>query len=349
MQADILAERVRFLLSRSLILPGARVEAHMIGNPRAGGFTRPLIWKRHLADLEALSAEASALSERLGESSLELHLTERAGHAAELAAAILARPRRPGDGELLFITSGGDGTAWEVQTALMRAAPETRASTYVLRLPMGTGNDGSDGRSLDAALGRLLRPIRVEARPAVRLRAVGISEPHYAFNIASLGLDAFVTHMTNKLKGRLPGDSYKLWLDIASVFYDLIYRVGPMRLRLSLPGGEARREQPYEIVVMGVSGRRTYGSNVHILPGQDNVCVIRKAGLARKLALKAAVGPGLHRGMPEVEFFNSERIDIDYDGPVLAQFDGEVLPLEPDNFPVVMELTEPVINTLQYA
>jgi len=344
MDAGVLADFLRSLLGKATLLPGTDLDVLVIANPRAGGFTRRAIAKRHLSDMNGLSGRAALLGPRRGSVALRLERTERRGHAYEMARDALA-VRREGR-ELLIVCAGGDGTAHEIQSALMDADAAARSRTIVLRLPMGTGNDGSDGRTLVDSLGRLLGPSRVEPSRAILASARNGAIRRYAFNIASIGLDAYVTHMTNKLKGVLPSDSSTLWLDIASVFYDKTYDVSEMEALYRCAAGTAERRQANELVAMGVTGRRTYGSNVLILPDDDNVCAIRKTSIARKLALKKAVAEAAHRGMDEVEFFRADRVEIRYDRPVLAQFDGETLLLGPADFPFVMELTEPSIRTI---
>ena len=74
--------------------------------------------------------------------------------------------------------------------------------------------------------------------------------------------------MTNKMKGSLPGDFYKLWVDIASLLYDRIYTVGPLDIRYvddAAGEGKSLRETTL-LLAMGASGYRTYGSNKRILP-----------------------------------------------------------------------------------
>jgi diacylglycerol kinase family enzyme len=347
MDEKALSDFLLSLLKKSTVLPGRDIEAHMIANPRAGGFTRPRIGRGHLADMALLNAEASSLETRRSGVSLALHLTERRGHAYEMSRALLEAPRS--DAVLLLIAAGGDGTSHEIQSAMMETDAARRADAVVLRLPMGTGNDGSDGRTLIASLDRLLKPSRIVPMRAIRISAPGIEGARFAFNIASVGLDAYVTHMTNKLKGFLPGDSYKLWLDIASVFYDKTFKVEEMDVRYRCGDGERTRKLPYELVAMGVTGHRTYGSNVLILPDDDNVCAVRKTSIARKIAIKGAVAKAAHRGMEEIEFFRADRVEIRYGGRVLTQFDGETILLEPGNFPFVMELTEPAIRAIMPA
>jgi diacylglycerol kinase family enzyme len=260
--------------------------------------------------------------------------------------------REGGEDFFLIITAGGDGTSLEVQSALYHAPVELREHFAILRLPMGTGNDGADAAELDGALDLLIRPVDLVKARALRLLTAGSGKgPFLAFNILSVGLDAFVTHMTNKMKGRLPGDSYKLWVDIAALFYDRVYTVGPLDVRAldeegrEVPGGKFRRD--ILLLAVGASGRRTYGSRKKILPDDRNVCALNQMPLLRKLALKGLFNTGTHIDKPEAALFNASRVEFSGLHPILAQMDGETVLLGPEDFPAVIELTPPVIPVLK--
>jgi diacylglycerol kinase family enzyme len=215
---------------------------------------------------------------------------------------------------------------------------------------MGTGNDGADGRELPPVLDRLICPSTVEYARALRLTTANPRKgPFLAFNILSVGLDAFVTHMTNKMKGKLPGDSYKLWVDIASLLYDRIYKVGPMDLAAFDEAGRpvASLSEKVLLLAVGASGHRTYGSQKNILPDDRNVCVVEQMPLLRKVALKALFGTGEHIHKPESRLFNAHRVEFRGEHPILAQMDGETVLLQPEDFPAAIELTELAIPVLK--
>jgi diacylglycerol kinase family enzyme len=248
----------------------------------------------------------------------------------------------------LIISAGGDGTSLEILSALYHAPAELRQAFAVLRLPMGTGNDGADARELGAALRLLMEPAEIRLTRAIRLvTATPGKGPFLAFNILSVGLDAFVTHMTNRMKGRLPGDSYKLWVDIAALLYDRIYRVGFTEVRALEEGKEARAfREKLLLLAVGESGRRTYGAGKRILPDERNVCAIKHMPLLRKLALKGLFSSGGHAATPEALLFNASRVELSGEYPVLAQMDGETTLLDPGDFPAVIELSEPLLPVL---
>ena len=358
------------ICSRSPLAAGRPLAWAIIANPRAGGFTIRSRWKKHHAQLLecAKRAEKNPLREggpfhiAHGAAVLKdkpgftgLILTETVGHAEKITQALIediSRTNIPEDDKrpfYLIITAGGDGTSREVLTSLFHAPAEIRKNCVVLRLPMGTGNDGCDARELDKALDLLIEPSTLAQQRALRLRTSSGKGPFLAFNILSVGLDAFVTHMTNKTKGKLPGDSYKLWVDIAALFYDLVYKVGYMEVRATDSEGKevkAFREKLL-LLAVGESGRRTYGSNKKILPDDRNICAVKQMSLFRKLALKGLLPYGTHADKPEVMLWNAVAVEFSAQYPLLAQMDGETVLLEQGDFPAVIELTEPVIPVLK--
>jgi diacylglycerol kinase family enzyme len=279
-------------------------------------------------------------------------LVQTTGHgsAAKYAEELIEEAKTNSEYFYLVIMAGGDGTSLEVLSALYHAPREVRSNMAILRLPMGTGNDGADSPDLVDALMFLIKPSRVEFYPAVRLVTASggpaaLSGPHLAFNILSVGLDAFVTHMTNKMKGLLPGDSYKLWVDIASLLYDRLYTVDFLDVKAD--GGEISFREKLLLLAVGASGHRTYGSQKKILPDDRNVCAVKQMPLLRKLALKGLFTSGEHIDKPEAILFNARRVEISGRCPILAQMDGEAILLQPKDFPAAIELTEPLIPVLK--
>jgi diacylglycerol kinase family enzyme len=345
MQPHELAEGLSFLLERASGLPARLAGALLVANPRAGGFTRPSYSRLRHAELLELRERASGLPVRPGTPRLELCLTTKPAHAAELAREFFAKARLAGlrDDEFrLVMPAGGDGTSLEVLTAVMELPPEERRHYAVLRLPFGTGNDGADGRDLVACLGRLLGPC--EAAPMTAMLASpnpgGGKAPIWSFNIASFGADAFIAHMTNKLKTVFPGDFYKIMVDLATVFYDLAWPTRELALKAYSASGEILRDFKRRLLLLaiGASGRRQYGSNKSILPGDENVCAISQMSLLRKLAVKGPIQKGGHRAFPEVDLFAAGRLVLGYADRILFQADGEITRFEAPDFPLSFEL-----------
>jgi diacylglycerol kinase family enzyme len=213
---------------------------------------------------------------------------------------------------------------------------------------MGTGNDGADAWNMADALDLLLYPTKIEQARALRLTTATAGKgPFLAFNILSVGLDAFVTHMTNKMKGALPGDSYKLWVDIASLLYDRLYKVGPMDVTVFEEPEAVTLREKVLLLAVGAGGRRTSGSHKRILPDDRNVCLVRQMPLLRKVALKGLFTTGEHIHKPESRLFTARRVEFTGEHPILAQMDGETVLLQVTDFPAAIELTEPAIPVLK--
>jgi diacylglycerol kinase family enzyme len=369
--AEIFAAFLGEICMHTLLIPDRPLIWTIIANVHAGGFIIPSRWKRHQVHLKSSEEKARCNPRRVnaGPSQLAQTMnrgkgtlgqwglipTEGPGHAGKITEALITSAQGEsvapsGDAPLyLIITAGGDGTSREVLTVLYTASPWCRSHFVVLRLPMGTGNDGADAWDLDKALDLLIYPSKIEMTRALRLTTATGKGPFYAFNILSVGLDAFVTHMTNKMKRFSPGDFYKLWVDIASLLYDRLYRVGPMEVRAYDEAGNTLTVLHDFILLLavGVSGRRTYGAHKWILPDDRNVCAVKQMSLFRKLRLKGLFTTGEHINKPESILFNAHRVELQGTYPILAQMDGETVLLEPEDFPGCIERTEAVIPVLK--
>jgi len=373
MEIEIFAKTLAEICAHTKTAAGRRLEFTVIVNPSAGGFTIRKRWKKHHAIMEEYRQKAqenplrrdvkpsvTAKEGKTGAGSFAEYgtiLTGRSGHAGEITKAIIENflaSKESSPPFQLIICAGGDGTSREVLSALHDAPPRFRSSAAVVRLPLGTGNDGADAPVLEGALDLLIKPVKVEYTPALRLvtsqkgpaRAKG---PFLAFNILSAGVDAFITHMTNKMKGRLPGDSYKLWVDIAALFYDRIYKVDYMDVKVYSDKGKEINSfrEKLLLIAVGASGHRTYGSGNKILPDDRNVCAVKQMSMFRKIALKDLFGTGEHINKPESMLFTARKVDFSAMYPILAQMDGEAVLLERGDFPASIELTAPVIPLLK--
>ncbi|MDR0655308.1 MAG: diacylglycerol kinase [Treponema sp.] len=365
MDFEFFAASMAEICGHCLAAPGRVLRFTIITNPKAGGFVIQKRWRRHEETLKLYRAKAASLPARQAGASLcskekggpapGLILTTGPGHASKIAAALIdeieagekaVTGRHPFH---LIITAGGDGTSLEVLTSLFQAKPETLSHCAVLRLPMGTGNDGADAAELADALNLLVEPVRIDRARALRLRTATSKGPFLAFNILSVGLDAFVTHMTNKMKGKFPGDSYKLWVDIAALLYDRIYRVDYMDVRaLDEKGTEIQNfREKVLLLAVGASGHRTYGSHNRILPDDRNVCVVKQMPLLRKIALKGLFKTGEHIRYKESILLSAACMEFRGEYPILAQMDGETVLLTKEDFPAAIELTAPIVPVLR--
>ncbi|MDR1251303.1 MAG: diacylglycerol kinase [Treponema sp.] len=366
MDMEFFFQSLAEICSRSCVAPGRPLRWIVIANPTAGGFTIKARWKEHHRVLEAhrKKVQANPLREAVPSETAKdfgaspaasaLVTTSGPGVASKITRAFIEEAGKNAGPFYLIITAGGDGTNLEVLSSMYQSPASFLANAAVLRLPMGTGNDGADSAELTGALDLLVKPVHIEFAPALRLLTApgGPAQskgPFLAFNILSAGLDAFVTHMTNKMKEKFPGDSYKLWVDIAALLYDRLYKVDFLDVRVL---DEQQRElrsfrEKVLLMAMGASGHRTYGSHQKILPDDRNVCILRQMPLLRKVALKKLFSTGTHIDKPESILFSAHRLEFSGVHPILAQTDGESVLLRKEDFPAAIELTPPVIPILK--
>ncbi len=373
---ELLVQNMKPVIEACSLWQNKSIKVVVIANPTAGGFTQK---KRSAANAEVMQKAADSATVLLKDGKkteideITLRKTEHAGHGTQMVEELLKEAAASGK-DYLIITAGGDGTHLEVQTALIKAAFADSAAKKivndkmtVLRLPFGTGNDGSDGRELAETLERLTKPAHFALQKAVKVWYEGehpngeskrkvdtydsldVLPPWYAFNIASIGIDAFITYMTNRTKGVMPGDFYQMWVDLACVFYGTKFPSKPMKITVYDKNGEQIDvvESAVEFCLLGVSGHRTYGSNHKILPTDETFCTVKKMGLVKKLLQKNTFSDGTHVGKPTTVLRTASKIRVDYNQDILVQMDGEVHLLQPAQYPLFMEHTEPVIRIIE--
>ncbi len=323
------AHHVAELLTRSPVYQASSSTVHTIINPKSGFFSHPDRLRR---SLRTLHTQRDRLAPSRLTPPLQVHMSEYPGHAAELVGGILSGTA----GNHMFISAGGDGTHKDVLSGLVSASPPRPESCPVFRLPAGTGNDGADCATLSEAYEVLPKLSDTRHHGALEVKTAD-GRTFYAFNIASFGLDAYVAHVTNKLKNRLPGNVYTLVADLATLFYVPVYGIPQVTLHIGRADGtSARWQNRYALVAFGVSGHRRYGGDKPILPLDENLVAIELPGFLGRIKLKQHVYHGTHVHDPEVRLDIMDSMRIDCHERMPFQFDGESLWLEPDAFPVTV-------------
>lgn len=342
------ANGVSELTNFSQSLETAPLIVDVIANPHAGFFKRQTTVQRHILELEQRLSE---LRRRYPKRKVEIntvHFTEYPGHARLIAEQILAREEQISSGiEHLLIGCGGDGTANEICTALVNADVSLLERLKLMRLPLGTGNDVADAATFSQAYDLILGPQRTVKTGAL-LVTTRTGKSLYSFNIGSVGLDAYIAGLTNRFKRAIPGDAYKFMVDLGSLFYERRVRPGPMNILLYHDGTETRIDGFVpSMVIVGISGGRTYGGHMSVLPGSQNVCMISSMSVLKKIRSKKLLFHGLHGELPEVRFASADRVDIEYQGRMPLQLDGELTWLEGADFPLSMRVLQPRIKVLR--
>jgi diacylglycerol kinase family enzyme len=319
----------------------------VIVNPHAGFFKSASTLLKLMQELDQKLTDLRSRYPRRRVEIKTVHYTERPGHARLITEDILEAEERASSGiEHLLIGCGGDGTSNEICTALVNAETSLLDRLKLLRLPLGTGNDVADTRTFGEAYDLILGPQHTVQTGALMVRS-GNSAPRYSFNVGSIGLDAFIAGLTNRFKRVIPGEAYKFMVDIGSLFYEQRVHPLPMDIRIQGDAGETRIDSFVpSMVVVGISGARTYGGHMPVLPGKENVCVVGAMSIFGKIKNKKLFYLGRHGELPEVRFFKASRVVVDYRGRIPMQLDGELSWLGPEDFPVTMEILAPKIKVL---
>ncbi|HSQ21865.1 MAG TPA: diacylglycerol kinase family protein [Coriobacteriia bacterium] len=240
-------------------------------------------------------------------------LTERAGHAAEIAASA--------QGYDTLVAVGGDGTVHEVLNGIMRR-PEADRPTLGL-IPTGSGNDTRRTLGIPTDITDATMALISGER---RRFDVGVCNGMYFNNSFAAGLDARVTAKAVEYKSTTKRSG--LWLYLTALFHVLFNELYPHRVRVSWDGADAEEA---ELLVIAVTIGPTYGGGFFITPdavpddGLFEVCVIDPLTLGAALVRLPFVIVGKHTRMKPVHMARRTNIVIESDDLMPAQIDGEVL------------------------
>lgn len=339
-------------LEKTHLFPDKNLHIDLIVNPHAGAL-------RHRRRLGHLIDGLKRASAQLPMTGLPRGLrvtswmTEYSGHEKAILSHLHASdPTGPGEQRLVVI-AGGDGTSRGALISALGLPRERREDLLFFRLPLGTGNDAAETRdwleALEVLSGQGSRAAAPTNLPVLEISVPG-QETQFSFNIASVGLDAFVAHMTNRLKSWFPGDSYTLMVDMATFFYEAFVRVVPSDLELR--DGDRivlKWSDPFLLAAFGTSGRQTYGSGKKVLPDDDNFCLAGRKNLLTKLSYRKPFYEGTHRGLDGIVLARGRSLTVKSPVRVPMQMDGEVLWLDPTDFPLHMEVVDRGLRVLKPA
>lgn len=233
----------------------------------------------------------------------EIFLSERRGHARELAAAAVAR------GATVVASWGGDGTMNEVASAMVG----TRASLALI--PSGSGN------GLARTLGVSLDPIRAlidACRATPRTIDAGRCGVDWFFSVAGVGLDEHVASAFDRA-----GNSRRGLITYVGLSMRALATYVPRHYTID---GQ-RTARPALLVTM--ANAREFGNGALIAPAArlddgllDLVVVQESSRLASILALPRLFtgGIGNVRG---VSMRQTRRVVIEDERPIPYHLDGE--------------------------
>lgn len=235
----------------------------------------------------------------------EVFVTERGGHARELAQAALGR------GISLCIAWGGDGTVNEVASALAFS----NASLAIIPSGSGNGLSREVGIPFDA---RAAFEIALGGRD--RVIDAGEIEGRFFFNLAGVGLDARVAHQFAATG--LVRRGFVRYLEIAS---SEIFTRSKHEYEITIDG-QLRRSH---VLLVAIANGRQYGNGALIAPhariddGKLDVVVVDDR--SPWAVLRHA--PKLFRGklgeVPGVTMTSATVVEITAKEPLIFHVDGE--------------------------
>ena len=234
----------------------------------------------------------------------EVFVTERAGHAFELAAAAVGRGLSP------VLAWGGDGTVNEVGAAL--AFREVSLGI----VPVGSGN----GLARELNIRRRLRhAVVVALQGRDRHIDAGELEGRLFFNVAGIGFDAHVAHLVNTRARRGP-------LSYWTTTLRELFSYTPTDYTIASDEGVLQRRA----LIVALANSRQYGNramiapNAHIDDGRlELVLVEARSPLASLWQARRLFTGGLPQA-PGVRVRAVEHITISSDRPIRFHVDGEV-------------------------
>ena len=252
----------------------------------------------------------------------DVQLTKGPGHAAALARESVETGR-----SRFVVAVGGDGTVHEVVNGLVDPASGARVEGAVLGIvPAGSGCDFARTFGLDRSPERLARHLDGETLYPIdigraRLRGRDGSPRTVCFaNIAEAGYGGVVVDRANRLPRFLGPARYLVGVFAAIRSFER--RV----MRVVLDHTEVEAEFSNVVVANG----QFFGGNMKVAPralpddGRFNVQLF--GGTPKDVFLKTPkLRKGEHIPGPDVQEYQSTRVEVHTEAPVLVEADGEVL------------------------
>jgi diacylglycerol kinase (ATP) len=269
----------------------------VIINPISGTGGRPEV-ARGRAELAASIVNANGLE-------AEVFISERPGHAPELARAALAR------GVRVIAAWGGDGTVNEVASAVAF----TEASLAII--PSGSGN------GLARELGIPLEPVdafRAALGGVERIIDAGELDGRLFFNIAGIGLDARVAQRF--AAGGLVRRGLLRYLELTA---QELFTYDPDEHVVAVDG-DVQRERA---LIVALANARQYGNGAIVAPharlddGQLDVVVVARRPLVTIVRQLPMVFAGRIDELPGVTIRRGAEIEVTSARPVIYHVDGE--------------------------
>ncbi|RPJ60338.1 MAG: diacylglycerol kinase family lipid kinase [Acidobacteria bacterium] len=253
----------------------------------------------------------------------ELLITERPGHATELAG------RAAASGARRLIVAGGDGTISEVANALVVTEVEMGI------VAIGTGNDVA--RTLNLPYNDVAKAADIATGGRVRSIDLGREGGRFFVSSVGLGFASDVVEQSNR-----PG-----WLTGSAAFFVAVHRalrkLRSIRIVLELDG--AARE--LDCVSVLVQNTAYTGGGLRIAPeatvddGLLDVAVIGPIGKLNLVANFPKLYRGTHSNHPQFALYRARKVRVQTAVPLPKMLDGDICgssPLEAEIVPQALKV-----------
>ncbi len=227
-------------------------------------------------------------------------------------------------GHDLVVLGGGDGSVSSIVDVLAhRELP-------LGLLPLGTANDFARTMHVPTGLEEACRTI---ARGHIVDVDLGLCGDNYYVNRASVGIGSRVAQeMSPRLKRRIGPLAYP----VATARAFLAHR--PFPARLSFPEGDREPVDYDRLLQVSVANGRFFGggqiaaADSGIDDDALDVTVIRQGGLRDLVSVVRELRTG--KPSPQVDHFRTRAVDVQTDGPLPINIDGEVVDSTPQRFSI---------------
>lgn len=263
---------------------------------------------------EAARIAHGLLVEWLGEDNVGFELTERPGHAADLAAT--ASPR----GFATVIALGGDGVIHETVNGLMRISADDRPRFGLI--PVGSGNDYARTVGMSESVPDAV--VQFLDAPDVALD-VGCCNGEHFVETLSFGLDAAIALATVERRARTGEQGTVLYLK--SGIDQLLHHLDTFACTATLD--DARTiEVPVHLLTIQIGP--TYGGGFRICPEADptdglfDICYAKAPMRVPEATFKFLRAKNAHHTkFKDIFFERAARIELSFDRRPPCQIDGE--------------------------
>ena len=266
----------------------------------------------------------------------ELKLTERPGHASELAADAAGKFD-------LVAAVGGDGTCHEVVNGLFSGGQARSRKTIFTVIPFGTGSDLMKSLKMPRRLANALWvagsgvTLPSDIGMARVTRPDGELRDTHFINVAGFGANGDVVHRVNQMSKRLGGT---LTFLKASIQTTLKYQPRPVRLSWQGPEGEGSWEGRILscFVANGAycGGGMWVGKGGHMHDGLLDITVLPDTPVVRQLSgARRLYNGSLHKWPGAMQMKVTELTAEPLGEPALIDLDGELSGKLPATFKVL--------------